>query len=115
MDNLVAWIKNNQAKAAAIGVLLAALAYTQLASKPRTLADCLLKVSQEAMNDQAAKVGNVACRMKFKKPKEDQKLFGESVNPYLSDPYLNLDKKKLIAALSVVLIANQASASDHLK
>ena len=93
MDNLLAWTKNNQAKAAAIGILLAALAYTQLANKPRTLADCLLKVSQEAMNDQAAKVGNVACRMKFKKPKEDQKLFGEPVNPYLSNRFLNLDQK----------------------
>ena len=66
MDNLVAWIKNNQAKAAAIGVLLAALAYTQLANKPRNLEDCFLKVSQEAKTERAANIGAHACRMKFK-------------------------------------------------
>ena len=48
MNNLVAWIKNNQTRAAAIAILLAALAYTQLANKPRNLEDCLLKVSREA-------------------------------------------------------------------
>ena len=40
MNNLVAWIKNNQTIAAAIGVLLVALAYTQLVNKPRNLEDC---------------------------------------------------------------------------
>ena len=64
MDNLVAWIKNNQAKAAAIGVLLVALAYTQL-SKPRNYEDCLLKVVKEATNDKSAIIGRQACRKKF--------------------------------------------------
>ena len=64
MDKIVAWIKNNQAKAAAIGVLLVALAYTQL-SKPRSLADCLLQVAKEAQNDTAAAIGEDACYVKF--------------------------------------------------
>ena len=64
MDNLVAWIKNNQAKAAAIGVLIAARAYTQF-SKPRSLADCLLQVAKEAQNDTAAAIGEDACYEKF--------------------------------------------------
>ena len=37
MDNLIVWIKNNQTRAAAIALLLGALAYTQLANKPRNL------------------------------------------------------------------------------
>jgi len=86
VDKIVAWIKNNQAKAAAIGVLIAALAYTQLANKPRTLADCYLKVSQEAMNDQAAKVGSIACRMKFKKEPRYTILPPKSENPFLNLP-----------------------------
>ena len=65
MNNLVAWIKNNQTRAAAIGVLLAALAYMQLANKPRNLEDCLLKVSSEAKTEEAATLGNTTCRMKF--------------------------------------------------
>ena len=65
MNNLVAWIKNNQTRAAAIGVLLAALAYMQLANKPRNLEDFLLKVSSEAKTEEAATLGNTTCRMKF--------------------------------------------------
>ena len=64
MDNLVSWIKNNQAKAAAIGVLLAALAYTQL-SKPRNYEDCLLQVVKDAQSDSSASIGRKACRAKF--------------------------------------------------
>tara|TARA_Y100000589_G_scaffold283971_1_gene282524 strand:- start:76 stop:279 length:204 start_codon:yes stop_codon:yes gene_type:complete len=65
MDNLIAWIKNNQTRAAAIAVLLGALAYTQLANKPRNLEDCLLKVSREAKTDEATTLGNTTCRIKF--------------------------------------------------
>ncbi len=65
MNNLVAWIKNNQTRAAAVGVLLAAHAYTQLANKTRNLEDCLLKVSSEAKTEEAATLGNTTCRMKF--------------------------------------------------
>ena len=65
MNNLVAWIKNNRTRAAAVGVLLAALAYTQLANKARNLEDCLLKVSSEAKTEEAATLGNTTCRMKF--------------------------------------------------
>ena len=65
MNNLVAWIKNNQTRAAAIAILLAALAYTQLANKPRNLEDCLLKVSKEAKTEEAATLGNTTCRLKF--------------------------------------------------
>jgi hypothetical protein len=43
MDKIVSWVKDNQLRAAAIAVLIAALLYTQL-SKPRTLEDCLLQV-----------------------------------------------------------------------
>ena len=81
MDNLVAWIKNNQAKAVAIGVLLAALAYTQL-SKPRNYEDCLLKVVKEATNDKSAIIGRQACRKKF-----------PEFVPIPVNPYLNLDKE----------------------
>ena len=65
MDNLIVWIKNNQTRAAAIALLLGALAYTQLANKPRNLADCLLKVSREAKTEEAATLGNTTCKMKF--------------------------------------------------
>ena len=65
MDNLIAWIKNNQTRAAAIALLLVALAYKQLANKPRNLEDCLLKVSREAQTEEAATLGNTTCRMKF--------------------------------------------------
>ncbi len=65
MDNLIAWIKNNQTRAAAIALLLGALAYTQLANKPRNLEDCLLKVSREAKTEEAATIGNTTCRIKF--------------------------------------------------
>ena len=65
MNNLVAWIKNNQTRAVAIGVLLAALAYTQLTNKPRNLEDCLVKVSREAKTKEAETLGNTTCRMKF--------------------------------------------------
>ena len=65
MDNLIAWIKNNQTRAAAIALLLGALAYTQLANKPRNLEDCLLKVSKEAKTEETATLGNTTCRMKF--------------------------------------------------
>ena len=65
MDNLIAWIKNNQTRAAAIALLLGALAYTQLANKPRNLEDCLLKVSREAKTEEAASLGNTTCRIKF--------------------------------------------------
>ena len=65
MDNLIVWIKNNQTRAAAIALLLGALAYTQLANKPRNLEDCLLKVSREAKTDEAATLGNTTCKMKF--------------------------------------------------
>ena len=65
MDNLIAWIKNNQTRAAAIALLLGALAYTQLANKPRNLEDCLLKVSREAKTEEAATIGNTTCRLKF--------------------------------------------------
>ena len=65
MDNLIAWIKNNQTRAAAIVLLIGALAYTQLANKPRNLEDCLLKVSREAKTEEAATLGNTTCRIKF--------------------------------------------------
>ena len=65
MNALVAWIKINQTSAAAICVLLAALAYTQLSNKPRTLEDCLSKVSRQAKTEEAAILGNTTCRMKF--------------------------------------------------
>ena len=65
MDNLIVWIKNNQTRAAAIVLLLGALAYTQLANKPRNLEDCLLKVSREAKTEEAATLGNTTCKMKF--------------------------------------------------
>ena len=65
MDNLISWIKTNQTRAAAIALLLAALAYTQMANKPRNLEDCLLKVSREAKTDEAATLGNTTCRIKF--------------------------------------------------
>ena len=65
MDNLIVWIKNNQTRAAAIALLLGALAYTQLANKPRNLEDCLLKVSREAKTEDAATLGNTTCKMKF--------------------------------------------------
>ena len=65
VNNLLTWIKNNQTRAAAIVVLLAALAYTQLGNKPRNLEDCLLRVSQEAKTEEAASLGNTTCRMKF--------------------------------------------------
>ena len=65
MDNLIVWIKNNQTRAAAIALLLGALAYTQLANKPRNLEDCLLKVSKEAKTEAAATLGNTTCKMKF--------------------------------------------------
>ena len=65
MDNLIEWIKNNQTRAAAIALLLGALAYTQLANKPRNLEDCLLKVSREAKTEEAATLGNTTCRIKF--------------------------------------------------
>ena len=65
MDNLIVWIKNNQTRAAAIALLLGALAYTQLANKPRNLEDCLLKVSREAKTEEAANLGNTTCKMKF--------------------------------------------------
>ena len=65
MDNLIVWIKNNQTRAAAIALLLGALAYTQLANKPRNLEDCLLKVSREAKTEEAATLGKTTCKMKF--------------------------------------------------
>ena len=65
MYNLIVWIKNNQTRAAAIALLLGALAYTQLANKPRNLEDCLLKVSREAKTEEAATLGNTTCRIKF--------------------------------------------------
>ena len=65
MNNLLIWIKNNQTRAAAIAVLLAALAYTQLVNKHRNLEECLLKVSQEAETEEATSLGNTTCRMKF--------------------------------------------------
>ena len=65
MDNLIVWIRTNQTRAAAIALLLVALAYTQLANKPRNLEDCLLKVSKEAKTEEAATLGNTTCRMKF--------------------------------------------------
>ena len=65
MDNLIAWIKNNQTRVAAIALLLGALAYTQLANKPRNLDVCLLKVSREAKTEEAATIGNTTCRIKF--------------------------------------------------
>ena len=65
MNTLVSWIKINQTRAAAIAILLAALAYTQLANKPRNLEDCLLKVSGEAKTEEAATLGNTTSRMKF--------------------------------------------------
>lgn len=64
MDKLLAWIQNNQAKALAIGVLIAALAYTQL-SKPRNYEDCILQVVKDAQSDSSANIGRRACRAKF--------------------------------------------------
>ncbi len=65
MDNLIVWIRTNQTRAAAIALLLVALAYTQLANKPRNLEDCLLKVSKEAKTEEAETLGNTTCRLKF--------------------------------------------------
>ena len=65
MTDLVAQIKNNQTRAAAIAIIIAALAYTQKVNKPRNLEDCLLKVSREAKTEEAATLGNTTCRMKF--------------------------------------------------
>ena len=84
MDNLVSWIKNNQAKAAAIGVLLAALAYTQL-SKQNTVEDCLLQVVRDAKTERAASIGRRACYDKFRKAQQDRPAF---VNPF-SQPKTN--------------------------
>ena len=70
MDNLIAWIKNNQAKAAALGIVIAALGYMQF-SKPKTFEDCLLRVVKEATNEKSAIIGKQACRKKF-----PVKLFG---------------------------------------
>lgn len=81
VDKIVAWIKNNQAKAAAIGVLIAALAYTQL-SKPRTYEDCLLQVVKDAQSDDSAIIGRRACRAKF--PVDKNRFGGIPTNPYLS-------------------------------
>ena len=81
VDKIVAWIKNNQAKAAAIGVLIAALAYTQL-SKPRTYEDCLLQVVKDAQSDDSANIGRRACRAKF--PVDKNRFGGIPTNPYLS-------------------------------
>ena len=67
MDKLVSWIKDNKLRAAAIVVLLAALAYTQL-SKPRNLEDCLLQVVKDAKTERSASIGRQACRKKFPKP-----------------------------------------------
>ena len=64
MDKLVAWTKNNQVKAFAIVVLVAAVAYTQF-FKPRTYEDCLLQVVKEAKSDNSANIGRRACRAKF--------------------------------------------------
>ena len=81
VDKIVAWIKNNQAKAAAIGVLIAALAYTQL-SKPRTYEDCLLQVVKDAQSDDSANIGRRACRAKF--PVDKNRFGSIPTNPYLS-------------------------------
>ena len=88
MDNLVAWIKNNQAKAVAIGVLIAALSYTQL-SKPRTYEDCILQVVKDAQSNSSANIGRRACRAKFPKAKQEQKLFGVPVcgEDQIYDPF----------------------------
>ena len=75
MTKLVSWIKNNQAKAATIGFLLAALAYTQL-SKQNTVEDCLLQVVRDAKTERAASIGRRACYDKFRKAKQEQELFG---------------------------------------
>ena len=64
MDKLGSWIKNNQAIALVLGVLISALAYAQL-TKPRNYEDCLLKVVTEATNDKSAIIGRQACRKKF--------------------------------------------------
>ena len=82
MDDLVAWIKNNQAIALILGVLIAALAYAQL-SKPRNYEDCLLKVVTEATNDRSASIGRYACRKKFP----------EFVPIPIVNPFLSLDKE----------------------
>ena len=73
------WIKNNQAIALVIFVLIAALAYTQL-TKPRNYEDCLLKVVTEATNDKSAIIGRQACRKKF------PEFVPIPVNPFLSLP-----------------------------
>ena len=65
MDKLIVWIRTNQTRAAAIAILLAALAYTQLVNKLRNLEDCLLKVSKEAKTEEAATLGHTTFKMKF--------------------------------------------------
>jgi len=82
MTKLVSWIKNNQAKAATIGFLLAALAYTQL-SKQNTVEDCLLQVVRDAKTERAASIGRRACYDKFRKAKQDRPAF---VNPFSQTP-----------------------------
>ena len=47
-----------------VGILVAVLAYTEL-SKPTNLADCFLKVSQEATTEKGVMLGMGACKSKF--------------------------------------------------
>ena len=66
MNKIVSWVKDNQLRAGAIAVLVAALAYTQL-SKPRNYEDCILQVVKDAQSDRSATYGRQACRKKFPK------------------------------------------------
>ena len=77
MDKLGSWIKNNQAIALVLGVLIAAFAYAHL-SQPKNYEDCLLKVVKEATNDKSAIIGRQACKKKF------PEFVPIPVNPYLN-------------------------------
>ena len=73
MNKIVSWVKDNQLRAGAIAVLVAALAYTQL-SKPRNYEDCILQVVKDAQSEGSASIGRRACRAKF--PVEKKNRFG---------------------------------------
>ena len=67
MNNIVSWVKNNQLRAAAIVLLIAAGSYTQW-FKPRSLDDCISQVIEDAQGGGSA--GKQNCYNKF--PNEPQ-------------------------------------------
>ena len=62
MNKKVSWVKDNQLRAAAIVVLIAAGSYTQW-SKPRSLEDCISKAIEDAKGNGSAVKQN--CYNKF--------------------------------------------------